>query len=197
MYEDMLDAAESAFNKTKTASARKVAFEPALGVFISSFVTLMAAKWLGNRGKEQAQNLTSKAEEALAQKGVTDLATLDKYAQESGKNRWQAVVGLVGREVALAAAMTVGVSVQGMLQKMNQTADQPPAAPTQVVKTPQAPQVPEAVAQAPAQQQYDDVKDPFYEAQQVKNQEKQREKQQMEVLQQQDKEQPQRQQNVV
>ena len=191
MYDDMLSAAETAFHKT--ASVKKVAFEPALGTFVLSFVTLMAAKWLGNRGKQQAQNLAAKAEEALAQKGVNDLATLDKYAQENSKNRWQAVVGLVGREVALAAALTVGVSVQGMLQKMNQTVNNAPAPAAQ--SQPVQPQAP--AAQAPAQQQYDDVKDPFYEADQAKKQEQQREKQQMELLREQDKQQPQRQQNVV
>src|SRR5271169_3681246 len=152
MTEDIFEAAEIAY---KTASVRKTAFDPTLATFAVSLTGVMLAKWLGNRGKEQAQDVTARAEQALQERGISDMATLDKYAQENGKNRISAFLGLVGRDIALAAAITAGVSVNAMLRKVQQVEANPQTI-SQQVQQPQAPaqQAPQQVEQAPEQKQY-------------------------------------------
>jgi len=198
MTEDIFEAAEIAY---KTASVRKTAFDPTLATFAVSLTGVMLAKWLGNRGKEQAQDVTARAEQALQERGISDMATLDKYAQENGKNRISAFLGLVGRDIALAAAITAGVSVNAMLRKVQQV-EQNPQTISQQVQQPAQPATPQQQApaqaeQAPAEQQLDTVNDPFYEKQQAEKAEKQHEKEQWQQLRETDKNDPNRSQGIV
>jgi len=197
MTEDIFEAAEIAY---KTASVRKTAFDPTLATFAVSLTGVMLAKWLGNRGKEQAQDVSARAEQALQERGISDMATLDKYAQENGKNRISAFLGLVGRDIALAAAITAGVSVNAMLRKVQQV-EQNPQTISQQVQQPAQPatpqQAPAQAEQAPAEQQLDTVNDPFYEKQQAEKAEKQHEKEQWQQLRETDKNDPNRSQGIV
>lgn len=195
MYTDLLDVAESTYSKT--ASVRKTALDPTLATFAVSLTGVMLAKWLGNRGKEQTQDVSARAEEALQKKGISDMATLDKYAQENGKNRISAFLGLVGRDIALAAAITAGVSVNALLRSVKQT-EQSPQTISQQVQQPAAPaQAPQQEVQQAPEQQIPDAVDPFYEKQKAEMAEKQREKQEWQQMRDQNQNDPNRTQGLV
>lgn len=185
---DIFDAAELAY---KTASVQKTALQPELATLAVTWTGLMLAEWLGDRGKKLAPQVAEKATESLAASGLTSLATLDKYAQQQGTSRFNAFVSVAGRQLALAAALTVGISVHDLMKGKAAPAA---AAPQQQSQVQPQPEAPAQEAQAPAEQApMAEVKDPFYE----KDLQKQQDKQKMQQLRTQDNDEPQRQQGLV
>lgn len=98
----------------KQGSFDKQAFDPNLATLVGSWVSLMLVKWLGNEYSKRwgtlAEIATQKASAALQSRGVSDLSTLDKYAQEQGTDRVRAFLSLAGRQLALAAVVTTGIA---------------------------------------------------------------------------------------
>lgn len=144
--------------KDKSGSFDKQALDPTFATFIGTFVTSMLAKWLGDQYSKRwgnlAQAATAKTEETLQQKGVFDLGTLDKYAQENGKNRMSAMVSLAGRSLALATVMTTGIAAQKLFSGEGKAQAAPPQQ-TEQVQAPEAPVTPssqETQSVAPVEQ---------------------------------------------
>lgn len=170
-------------NRRKLAAFEKRALDATLATFVGTFVASMLVKWLGDeyakRWGSLAQQATAKAESALQEKGVYDLGTLDKYAQESGKNRSSALLSLVGRSLALAVVMTTGIAAQKLFSGEGKQEAQAPAAVTQ-----EAPiQNPDIYMQTekPAPKPHRPSKE------QLKQQQKQHDEQVMDQIRQQDK----------
>lgn len=178
-------------SQKKQGSWQKTALDASLIATIAPFITLAIGQWLGARNAENfKQKAEAAAEKALVKAGVTDLPTLDAYAQKSGFDRTKAFWKLALPQVALA------LIVAGATMLTPKAVAQTNAPPETVKQTQQVIQQ-QAPAQAQPEQQLDEVKDPFYEKQLQKQQQKEREKQQLEQLRQQDQEKPERQLNVV
>lgn len=167
----------------KKRGATKKAFDPTLATFVASWVSLMAAKWVGNAWKEKfsgaEQKLVSGAEQMLQKNGIYDLGTLDAYAAKNGQSRYKAIAKLALTNLVLAAAVTFGLSAKDMMSKAQAA---PAPAPQQQTQTQQAPapiqnediyigQKPQVTPQAP---------------QMTKQQIKQRDQQRLQELHQQD-----------
>ena len=94
-------------------SMQKQAFDANLTTLIGSFVSAVLVKWLGHEYSKRwgtlAEQAETKAIQALQNRGVYDLSTLDKYAAENGVSQIGAFMRLAGKSMLLAAAMTTGI----------------------------------------------------------------------------------------
>jgi transcription elongation factor Elf1 len=172
----------------KEASFQKQALDPQLVTLLGSWVVLMLAKWFGQKWQERfgdiSNTLTTRAANALQKQGVTSLATLDRYAQEQGTDRYKALGKLALQQLILAAAVTTGISAANLFNK-SQTAPAAPAKPMHEVTDMYLEPVP---APAPAKPQHHGPTKKQVEEQkrQQKELEKQQLQQQMEQLREQD-----------
>ena len=174
----------------KGSEFQKRALDANLATFVGTFVASMLVKWLGDEYSKRwgnlAQQATAKTEEALQQKGVFDLGTLDKYAQDSGKSRSSALLSLVGRSLALAVVMTTGIAAQKLFSGESRAEAQAPAAVSQQQPTEKTDMwvepMPEPQQQAPAPKPQRPSKE------QLKQQQKQRDQQVLDQIREQDKE---------
>jgi len=150
----------------RTASFEKRALDANLVTLIGSFVGAVLTKWLGQEYSKRWGNLAKQAEakavQALQSKGVYDLGTLDKYAQENGTSQIGAFMRLAGQSMLLAAAMTTGIAGAKLLSGgahapvESQTPNQSQMRVTDEVDTPvqqQAPPTPELKQQQRQQDQ--------------------------------------------
>lgn len=115
----------------KQGSFGKQAFDPNLTTLVGSWVSLMLVKWLGNEYSKRwgtlAETATQKAEAALQDRGISDLSTLDKYAQEQGTDRVRAFLSLAGRQLALATVVTTGIAATKLFNGEAKAQAAPPA----------------------------------------------------------------------
>lgn len=175
-------------SQNRKVGFKKKALDANLATFVGTFAASMLVKWLGDeyakRWGNLAQTATAKAEAALQEKGVYDLGTLDKYAEQQGKNRSGALLSLVGRSLALAVVMTTGIAAQKLFSgEGKQQAQAPAAAVTQQAPVEKTDMWVEPVPeQAPAAKPA-----PRPSKEQLKQQQKQRDQQVMDQVRQQDK----------
>src|SRR5271168_2594713 len=98
----------------RTASIEKRALDANLATLIGSFVGAVLVKWLGQEYSKRwgsvAEAAQTKAMQALQNKGVYDLGTLDQYAEENGTSQIGAFMRLAGQSLLLAVAMTTGIA---------------------------------------------------------------------------------------
>ena len=177
-------------SQKKQGSWQKTALDAGLIATIAPFITFAIGQWVGARNAEALkQKAEAAAEKALVKAGITDLPTLDSYAQQSGFDRTKAFWKLALPQVAMALVLA-GATM--LTPKAVAKTDAPP----ETVKQTQQ-MIQQQAPAAQSTQQYDDVVDPFYQKDLQKQQQKQQEKQQLEQLRQQDQDKPERQLNVV
>ncbi len=113
----------------KKQGAAKQAFDPTLATFVASWVSLMVAKWVGNKWKERfsgaEQKLVAGTERMLEKSGIYDLGTLDAYAAQNGQSRYKALAKVALTNLVLAAAVTFGLSAKDLMTKATQTGVEP------------------------------------------------------------------------
>jgi hypothetical protein len=143
-------------------SMQKQAIDANLVTLIGSFVGAVLVKWLGQEYSKRwgtlAKQAEAKAMQALQERGVYDLSTLDKYAEDNGVSRIGAFMRLAGQSMLLAAAMTTGIARAKILSGdvESQTPSQSQMSITDEVDEP-APSQQKNISQPPQPQQDEEV----------------------------------------